>query len=267
MPKPDPAIAEVTVDGTVFGVERREYRGEASYRFAISTQSGWHFISSSFETREQVDADIIDYVAHKKALKSLPRPNVTHEFRGKHSPWGTIDNATQYGDGVTSVGTPSHGGFKLDRTRNAQVPRFLRNEGGWYEEDSEWAKVAVCFPDLFTTRELAQARATLKNWDPDGYEMHFGETIPPGGSRIKDERTFKASHAADWVVISALNSKSRPGMVECSATLGGERNQHSETRSFMVSSDEYAARSPFGFVIDLAHHEEKDQAAPPALRP
>jgi hypothetical protein len=48
------------------------------------------------------------------------------------------------------------------------VPERWRNEGGFYEEDQEWAKVAITFPDLFADDERRTARQIM---------VHvFGET-------------------------------------------------------------------------------------------
>lgn len=53
------------------------------------------------------------------------------------TPWGQSDHEVKIAPGVTFYGTPSHGGIKLDRARNAKVPKGARSEGGWYEEDVE----------------------------------------------------------------------------------------------------------------------------------
>lgn len=62
------------------------------------------------------------------------------------TPWGRSDYAKEYAPGIVWYGTPSHGGFKLDRERNAAVPDYMRREGGWYEEDCDWAIVATVHP-------------------------------------------------------------------------------------------------------------------------
>lgn len=76
--------------------------------------------------------------------------------------------------------------------------------------------------------------------------------LAPGESWQKDQRQFYRDHARDWIVISALRSRDHPGMVECHATLGGDRAAR-EVRCFLVPDAEYAVRR-FGFVIDEVRH-------------
>ena len=70
----------------------------------------------------------------------------------------------------------------------------------------------------------------------------------PGNPGLRTSASFDSDHAADWIVISAINSTQRPGFVECVATLGGDRSSRNERR-YLVPSGEYEI-GPFGFVID-----------------
>src|SRR3546814_21104401 len=90
------------------------------------------------------------------AFRSLVRRG----FRQRLStPWGLAQSSEIYANGVVFHSTASHGGIKLDRARNMAMPGVLRVAGGWYEEDCEWAKVAIGFPDLFTDYERCHARS------------------------------------------------------------------------------------------------------------
>ncbi len=51
----------------------------------------------------------------------------------KTSPWGVIQDKRELAPGIWQVSTASHGGIKLSRERNAAMPDYMRNEGGWYE--------------------------------------------------------------------------------------------------------------------------------------
>ena len=110
------------------------------------------------------------------------------------TPWGKADNIEILAEGIIQVGTPSHGGVKLDRKRNAQVPSYMRRKGGWYEEDCDWAIVATVFPDAFKLdRENDPefdriVKNTLKNWQPYGYEQFYGVVLKEGESILKDEK-------------------------------------------------------------------------------
>ena len=190
---------------------------------------------------------------HRRQLLGLNRI----EFRSRaQTPWGSADFSYRYSEGIVRHSTPSHGGFHLDAARNALVHSACRNGDGWYEEDSQWAKIAATFPDLITSFERRCADETLRNSEPDAYEKVHGVTLAPGESHVKDERRFKRDHAADWIVISAIRSIRQPGLVECVATIGGKRDGKSERR-FLVPSGEYKV-GRFGFVIDLARHAAYD---------
>ena len=57
------------------------------------------------------------------------------------TPWGDAQDVIDVAEGIKWVSTASHGGYKLDRKRNAQVNEVWRQAGGWYEEDCDWAKI------------------------------------------------------------------------------------------------------------------------------
>ncbi|WP_204316973.1 DUF7007 domain-containing protein, partial [Klebsiella aerogenes] len=74
--------------------------------------------------------------------------------------------------------TAGHGGFVLSPEANAQIPAAFRSHEAVYEEDSEWAKVALGYPKLFTDYERRHADKTLRDGYPDEYEAHYQVTIP-----------------------------------------------------------------------------------------
>jgi hypothetical protein len=196
---------------------------------------------------------VLEIAEHHQQLAALDRREITPLAS---TPWGVAQCSDIYAEGVVFHSTASHGGFHLDEERNALVAPAYRNAGGWYEEDCEWAKVAANFPHLFTTYERRCADATLRHYEPDAYEVINSVTLKPGESHTKDGRRFQLDHAADWIVISAINSRQRPGFVECVATIGGDRRSANERR-FLVPISEYTA-GRHGFVIDAARHEAYD---------
>lgn len=173
------------------------------------------------------------------------------------TPWGASQIATVYAEGVVSHVTASHGGFHLSVDRNAKVHSMLRSSDGFYEEDCCWAAVVITFPDLFTAYERRVAQQTLKDGEPDVWEAITGVVLAPGESHGKDQRSFDAAHAGDWIVISALRSDHHPGMTEVIATRGGKRDHDVEERRFLVPATEYVV-GRFGFVIDETRHAAYD---------
>ena len=201
-------------------------------------------------------ADEAGFRAHVEAIAVHLTQRAAFGRREKRmpisTPWGMSQGATIYAEGVIFHSTASHGGFKLDRARNAALHPALRIKGGWYEEDCDWARVAMGYPDLFTDREKAQAVRTLCDWEPDAWEAVHGRPLTAQESLVRDRQRFKREHADDWVVIAAARSDRHPGFVETVATLGGRRD-HGERRQFLVAKDEYVI-GRHGFVIDLERH-------------
>jgi hypothetical protein len=83
-----------------------------------------------------------------------------------HTPWGAADHVKPLGnEGILQVDTPSHGGLFVPRELYRKMPAALQcnvyGGGTWFEEDCEWALVALAFPHLFEPRHLAAARETI----------------------------------------------------------------------------------------------------------
>jgi hypothetical protein len=140
------------------------------------------------------------------------------------------------------------------------MPAALRNHGGWYEEDAEWAKVATAFPALFTDYEREHVERTLRDWNPDAWEAVYGLSLDPSESFVRDRQHFELAHARDWVVIAAISSRDHLGQVECIAARGGDRRA-TNRRSFLVPADEYRI-GRHGFVIDPERHRLVDDPTP-----
>jgi hypothetical protein len=195
-------------------------------------------------------ARVLENAEHQRERKVLGRVD---EYSRAHTPWGVSQGASVYAEGVTAHSTAGHGGFKLSAERNRRVHPLLRSRAGWYEEDAEWAIVAITFPHLFTAFERRCAERTVKDSWPDAWETIFGAILQPGESYEKDRRAFDLAHANDWIVVSAITSTDQKGFVECVATLGGGHGAGTEERRFLVPSSEYKV-GRFGFVIDPDRH-------------
>ncbi len=200
---------------------------------------------------EAFRAKVLEQADHAREKRALGRREVRCDG---NTPWGPSQGATVFAEGVVCHSAAGHGGFHLSADRNARVDRRLRRPGGWYEEDAEWAIVALTFPHLFTSFERRRAEQTAKDSWPDAWEAIFETVLGPGQSHEKDRRGFHVRHAGDWIVISAIRSEQHDHHVEVVATLGGKRAPGAEERRFLVPSAEYEV-GRFGFVIDPVRHE------------
>ena len=86
----------------------------------------------------------------------------------KSSPWGHVQDCTIIAPDIMRVSTASHGGYHC--TGNAQerietlFPTFTPWAGrGWYEEDCDWAMVALAHPQHFDDRAVYHALQTVGN--------------------------------------------------------------------------------------------------------
>jgi len=187
--------------------------------------------------------------------KSCPAPT--------RSPWGPVQTSKELAPGIWQVTTAGHGGIKLSRERNAGVPKYMRAEGGWYEEDCQWSIVAVVHPIGFQRScptkddpfrcEMDVAYSTLKNWYPEHYEQFFDCVLKEGESSTKDERLFKDRNQRNFVVTSASGDWANwvpEGMVGVHAVRAIDNCK----KWFLVPAAEYETYRPF--VIDLTKHQE-----------
>lgn len=240
----------------------------------VTSPSGFAFLASAVAVRRPLtDLTRTDFIGHDGRVaneaefrmrvaktaghkRDLTKLNRVQTRMSVSTPWGGSQMAVVYAEGVVAHSTVGHGGFHLSAERNAKVHPLLRKDTPWYEEDSEWAIVALSFPDLFTGYERSLAEKTIRNTWPDAWEATHHCKLAEGESWAKDRRAFDQRHAADHVVISAIFSDQHSGMTEVVAVVGGDRRASDDERRFLVPSDEYAGRGRLGFVIDPTRHAE-----------
>lgn len=116
---------------------------------------------------------ICNYLAtHKLQGQALQRrENYYPEERGPETPWGPTQVKVFYTDGMTFHHTAGHGGIKLSDDLNRKIPSALRTKDGWYEEDCDWAIVAVSYPRHFTDYEHACAVDTMIRYYPEKWDV------------------------------------------------------------------------------------------------
>jgi len=212
---------------------------------------------TSILVQHNADRDLLGYVTSHG--RSSPLSSV-------HSPWGRIQSVTKLGEGIFQVSTAGHGGMKVMGAAQRGMPAHLKLAGGWYEEDIDWARVALAYPDRFTSYDYAVAEKSIRNFSPDVWEANFGLRLAPEDSRQRGQEAFNKASRDRYVVISALADDTDPGLVNVYATIGGRRTQFGgpevPEERFVVPADEYSRRSPFGFVIDEARHPRQAPARP-----
>jgi hypothetical protein len=86
--------------------------------------------------------------------------------RSESTPWGVADSTTKLADGVHHHITSSHGGYQVLSHVREKWPQPLRDfepfaGRGWYEEDCDWAIVALAMPHLFPDEAADHARRAI----------------------------------------------------------------------------------------------------------
>jgi hypothetical protein len=175
-----------------------------------------------------------------------PRP-------GDATPWGPADIVEDIAPGIDRAVTPGHGGYKLSEERNREVAAEWRDSSAWYEEDSEWAIVAITHREAFSDEDVAMAHKSSRAFRPEKYMRVVGknpakygitdyQTIGPGESPVLDVKHFFAANAKDVErVWSGVLSDEHPDMVEASVSpvkKDGTRGAH-KARRVLIPKDEY----------------------------
>lgn len=89
--------------------------------------------------------------------------------------WGPSQSEKRIAPGITYYETAAHGGYRLSADRFKLMPERYRSiathEGheGWYEQDCDWALVALSFPDCFSLDEVVRARRIFETEFAPGY--------------------------------------------------------------------------------------------------
>lgn len=106
-------------------------------------------------------------------------------MRRVETPWGLSDDAgTEEAPGIVWFTTPGHGGYRLSPARQERVkqlfPEFDTFAGGpWYEEDQDWAVVALAFADELTKDKPALLRGAIQTARCSAKDFNFGTKDDP----------------------------------------------------------------------------------------
>ena len=91
-----------------------------------------------------------------------------------NTPWGSSQSVEVIAPGIRFLSTASHGGIELSRERLAEMPAHLKTPTTFYqagstffEEDCEYARVVLAFPQYFTPTQVKQADQSLRVIHPE----------------------------------------------------------------------------------------------------
>lgn len=93
----------------------------------------------------------------------------------KWTPWGEYERIKKVCPGLWSVDTPGHGGYRATKealikaNKDKQVAYHATYEDdlfSWFEEDCEWAFIALMFPEYFKNH-IDMAKDTIIMYWPD----------------------------------------------------------------------------------------------------
>lgn len=166
--------------------------------------------------------------------------------QGSRTPWGKADHVKMIVPGVFEVGTPGHGGIKLDPVRNKLVPASVRRKAGWYEEDCEVSIVFATHRDVRSHFKVDedQNAVSLASWLPRDYvALRDGGYLRPNTKaeeRLAEheaERLKKAHAVANRIPVRCSAMHAGPGRVHVLFNVPNER----ETVGYFMSDATYGA--------------------------
>ena len=114
------------------------------------------------------------------------------------TPWGKSQGGTQLTPGITMYHTASHGGVKVVKKLNNQIPTGFRRVDGWYEEDCDSCIVFYFFyesiknhmtgrgmpswsisaEEYFTKFTRAWFKESIERWNIPESLYHLGTIYP-----------------------------------------------------------------------------------------
>lgn len=143
--------------------------------------------------------------------------------------WGKANHVSEVAPGVAFADCEGHGGYRLSRERNMDIPKPLRRD--WYEEDTEAHIVGMYHPDVFN-HDGDSSKQAVKDYYPDDYEKATGRTLEFGESEGRDAQEYARAHTDDWELRSALAEN---GAVTAIYSRGKEK------RELTIPDDEFTS--------------------------
>lgn len=169
-----------------------------------------------------------------------------------HTPWGAPQDQKIIAEGIIRVDTASHGGYFLNEQARAAMPTMLAIAPtfagpGWYEEDCDWAMVALAFPQYFNGYQLLAAVETAHTMFKPNQPclptaVEWMRITQEGVAMFNKAMAFKAAHGCEFRVTSA--GTAGKGWKICATNLA---NTEEIVVSFEVSSGYYDMPQYFTF--------------------
>ena len=150
-------------------------------------------------------------------------------YEGIWTPWGRSQGGNPYMPGVNFYHTAGHGGLKLHKPLNDEIPAAFRNQEGWYEEDCEFAIPfyflhgairdhclkhglqghTMTAEDWFGKYDQAYYRHVIERYCRAACVLHFG--IDYSDDQLKDCFSSRAELEAEIAELQRQMPASRPG--------------------------------------------------------
>lgn len=96
------------------------------------------------------------------------------------TPWGMSDYCEKVTRGISFLGTPSHGGYRVSKKmyekriaeKGLAHGEITADYGNylWFEEDCQWSFVVAAFPEFFSEKNQKAAKETIDYWYPKYFE-------------------------------------------------------------------------------------------------
>lgn len=97
------------------------------------------------------------------------------------TPWGPSQYQEKICRGINLYSTASHGGYKVSKKLNLQIPEIFRRLDGWYEEDCDQLIVRFFLCHLFEKpgNYLIPVTRDLRRWFPHEMQQWEGQEEKP----------------------------------------------------------------------------------------
>jgi Domain of unknown function (DUF7007) len=165
------------------------------------------------------------------------------------TPWGPAQDKRPIGEGIVCYSTASHGGYYVPPEKLAEMPAGFADGlwagPGWFEEDQDWALVALAFPHLFDDYAVYCAVETGRS-DYLGAKCRAWLTQDPRGRLVDTRAAEFFRHNRDKYRIGGMSTAGK-GWKCHATTLDGSRSlwfesaEYPRTRGPLFTVDEIEA--------------------------